>query len=414
MSLAPAPHRHPMVAALDALSEVLDQAAHSNPAFLTVREKEAVLLGLSQAGQRLQGLLLSVLSAADDVAAEHGARNVADWLAHHTRSDYGPVARRARLAEALDTRWQSVADALLDGRVSEPQAEVIVAALGALPGEVDPEIRAKAEAHLIAEASRYTPKQLRILGRRVLEVVAPDAFDDEERRLLEAEERRALSRTSLTLRANGDGTTDLRARVPDSVGERLRIYLEAYAAPRREVLTGSGAAARRPYSQRLGEAFCSLLEKVPAALLPAHGGDATTVLVTITLDQLRSGLGGAGLASGGRISAAEARRLACGAGLVPAVLGGASEVLDLGRASRLFSPAQRKALALRDGRCRAEGCTIPAPWCEAHHRDPWSRGGKTDLADGVLLCSFHHHRAHDATYDHTHLASGDVRFHRRR
>ena len=100
--------------------------------------------------------------------------------------------------------------------------------------------------------------------------------------------------------------------------------------------------------------------------------------------------------------------------LIPAVLGGKSEVLDLARTSRLFKPAQRKAMIIRDRECRAEGCTIPAAWCEAHHwRKPWAQGGTTDLADGVLLCGWHHHRAHDPKYDATRMPNGDFRFHRR-
>ncbi|MDX6360968.1 MAG: hypothetical protein QOH37_4022 [Nocardioidaceae bacterium] len=97
------------------------------------------------------------------------------------------------------------------------------------------------------------------------------------------------------------------------------------------------------------------------------------------------------------------------------VLGGAGETLDLGRARRLFSPAQRKAMAIRDRCCRAEGCDIPAAWCEkAHHaHKPWSQGGRTDLAHGLLLCSIHPHRAHDDRYDDRRLPTGDVRFTRR-
>ena len=107
--------------------------------------------------------------------------------------------------------------------------------------------------------------------------------------------------------------------------------------------------------------------------------------------------------------------MACTANIVPAVLGGKSEVLDLGRTSRLFKPAQRKAMIIRDRECRAEGCTIPAAWCEAHHWGrPWARGGQTDLKDGVLLCSWHHHRAHDDTYDASRMPNGDVRFRRGR
>jgi hypothetical protein len=71
-------------------------------------------------------------------------------------------------------------------------------------------------------------------------------------------------------------------------------------------------------------------------------------------------------------------------------------------------------MALRDGGCRAEGCTIPAAWCEAHHhRQPWSRGGGTDLANGRLLCCWHHHRAHDDRYLTHLLPNGDIRFRRR-
>jgi hypothetical protein len=56
---------------------------------------------------------------------------------------------------------------------------------------------------------------------------------------------------------------------------------------------------------------------------------------------------------------------------------------------------------------------VPAAWCEAHHLDPWSAGGRTDLDAGVLLCSFHHHRVHDKTYTHARHPDGSIRFHRR-
>jgi hypothetical protein len=56
---------------------------------------------------------------------------------------------------------------------------------------------------------------------------------------------------------------------------------------------------------------------------------------------------------------------------------------------------------------------MPAAMCEAHHLIPWPRGGKTNLADGVLFCSHHHHRAHDTRYLTTKLPNGDYRFHRR-
>jgi hypothetical protein len=406
------PRANPLVACLAVLDEALDDASAANPSYLSLEEKESVMAGLARVRERVDGLLLGVMAASDDVAAEHGSRSVADWLAHRTRSDYGPTARHWRLAQALDHRWSGVASALIEGRASMAQAEVIAAALDALPEVVEPAIRIKAEAHLVDQAAHYTPRQLRVLGRKVLEVVAPDAFDDEERRLLEAEEAAARRRSFLRFRMNGDGTTDVRARVSDAVAERLRTYLEALSAPRR--LGSPAVPERRPLTQRWGEAFGALLERLPADLLPQHGGSATTLVVTIDINQLRDGLGSAELAGGGRISAGEARRLACMASILPAVLDGPSAPLDLGRASRLFTGAQRLALTIRDRECRAEGCTIPAAWCEAHHlTETWAAGGRTDLADGALLCSHHHHRIHDPAYRHELRPDGAIRFHRR-
>lgn len=145
------------------------------------------------------------------------------------------------------------------------------------------------------------------------------------------------------------------------------------------------------------------------------GGDATTVVVTMTQEALTSELATAGvIGADERITAARARRLACSAHLIRAVLGADSHVLDLGRSTRLFTAAQRKALLIRDRECRAEGCDIPGTWTEAHHWVPWSKTAATDLANANLLFSHHHHRAHDPAYEADRLPNGDVRFSRRR
>jgi hypothetical protein len=113
------------------------------------------------------------------------------------------------------------------------------------------------------------------------------------------------------------------------------------------------------------------------------------------------------------ISASEARRLACRAGIIPAVLGGASQVLDLGRTRRLHTRSQRIAIAARDRGCTAEGCDWPPGLCHVHHHTPWARGGHTTVTDGRLLCPRHHARAHDPTYTLTKVPGGKVAFTRR-
>ncbi|WP_441928049.1 HNH endonuclease signature motif containing protein [Marmoricola sp. RAF53] len=133
--------------------------------------------------------------------------------------------------------------------------------------------------------------------------------------------------------------------------------------------------------------------------------------MTVEHDTLRDALKVAHLDTGADLSAGEARRLACGAGIIPAVLGGTSLPLDLGRSSRLFSEAQRTALGLRHDTCAADGCERPYAWCELHHEEPWSHGGNTDLAQAIPLCHFHHRRIHDPHYEHVRARDGAVVFH---
>lgn len=401
-------HDHPVRRNLGELTRILTDTVDIPVELMATDDKRAALLELAATRARLDYLELRLIGASDDVADHDGARDVAAWLTVHTRTVRATNARRQRLAQALD-RWPAVAAALAQGRLQSGQAEAIARALDALPDDVPVDLVTSAEAHLVAEAVEFGPRELGLLGRKVLDVIAPEIGEEHERRLLEAEEAHGHRTTTLTSQRHGDGTTTLRIRVPDPSADRLLTYLEAYTSPRQ-----GDADDELRHDQRLGHAFCALLEHLDPAQLPQHGGDATTVLVTVDLATLRHGLGTATLGPDTTITAGQARRLACTAKLIPAVLGTHSEVLDLGRTTRLFSPAQRKAMRLRDRTCRAAGCDIPATWCEAHHfKEPWQTGGKTDLADGKLLCTWHHHRAHDDRYLHTELPNGDIRFHRR-
>ena len=95
------------------------------------------------------------------------------------------------------------------------------------------------------------------------------------------------------------------------------------------------------------------------------------------------------------------------------VLGGRSQVLDVGRKRRLHTEAMRLAMAVRDGGCTTRGCQTAPGMCHAHHDTPWARGGKTNVQTGRLLCPHHHRRVHDPTYDTRHHPDGTITFHRR-
>ena len=408
---------HPVLACADAIEGALDDAADVQVVFMDPGDKRTALMRLARLEARLKSLQLRLIAASDDVALAEGARDVAALMAHHTRGDYGANRRDLALAEALDRRWSEVAAGLGAGDLNVAQARVIIHALDELPAEKLPaEVLQDAEAHLVAQAAEFGPRELRVLGRRIVDIVAPEIGEQHEAEQLAAEERRAERRTSLVSARLGDGTTRITINLPDAVATRLHTYLEAFTSPRHSDAGqhGTGEGDRIPVDRKRGQAFCAFLEAIDPKRLPAHGGDATTLIVTVSLDDLRKDLGTAELGPADKLTAGEVRRLACTAQIIPAVLDGKSEVLDLGRSSRLFKPAQRKAMIIRDRECRAEGCTIPAAWCEAHHGGrPWAEGGRTDLKDGVLLCNWHHHRAHDPTYDSSRMPNGDVRFSRR-
>ena len=420
---------HPIIDAAAAACTATESVADTNPAFMTPAEKAEALLSLTRAEARLAELRLRILADSDDLAATTAAHDIAGWLTTHTRVHHESARADLRLARALDRRYAVLAAALRAGDVTLAQAHVVARALEALPTEVPAEMLVRAEETLVAHCSSFGPRELGRLGRRILQVVAPEIAEEAEARRLAQLEEDARLRTRLMMRRCGDGTTRLSALLPDRIATRLATYLESFTNPRVAEsapdadVAGRDPVARLAYPRKLGEAFCALLEVVDPSRLPVHGGDATTVVVTIDLAALKEDLATADVLAGGHVpgesptgdglTAADVRRLACSAHILPAVLDGQGVPLDLGRAQRLFTPAQRKALLLRDRECRAEGCTQPGRWAEAHHLDPWSHGGRTDLANAVLLCRHHHHRIHDAAYETRRLPNGDLRFHRR-
>lgn len=407
------------------LSDALDEIAAINPAFRTAQEKQDLMTCLATLITRAQAQQLRVLAVADDVAEQTGARSVAAWLADETRDAHGRVRADARLARMLDERWHVLGEAFSGGRVNLAQVRAISDALVSLPKGLGDDLLSKAENFLVDQASDLGPRELTNLGRGVLQHLAPDIADEAEYEALLAAEDRASAATRLTMRRRGDGSTDGSFRIPDALAGRLQTYLHAVTSPRRRHLdtpfgpvedTSVDEFAELPIDRRQGIAFAALLENVPTDSLPQHGGAATSLVVAIDYDTLRADLHAAGVvetSTGDQITAGEARRLACNAGLLPAVLGGKSEVLDAGREQRLVKGAMRKLMNVRDKTCTAIGCTVPAAFCDAHHPKPWSEGGETSLKECKLLCPFHHRRAHHPGWDTHHHPNGKTGFTRR-
>lgn len=408
--------QHPLLSLLDAFESALDDATDAPAWTLTPTELTSALPRLARIGRRLAARELEMLREADrhQVGDPVGAANTAAWWANTTRSTKQVAHRKVALAARLDhATHAATATAMATGAVSIDQAGVILNAVEALPSElVPPELRADVEQHLVTLAEQHDPRELRILGRRILDVIAPEISEEAERRALEAEEQRAAATASFTMNPDGHGSVVGRFKIPMLAGEMLRKHLEAVAAPRHQAASGPlGVKVARPL--RLGQAFTEYIETRDHQGLPKAGGVAATVVVTMTLPSLLGSEAAANLDTGERISASEARRLACEAGIIPAVLGSRSQVLDLGRKTRFHNEPQRIAIALRDKGCAAEHCDWPPGMCHAHHPTPWSRGGTTSVANGMLLCPRHHTLAHDARYHLKATKNGRVTFSRR-
>lgn len=420
MTALPYSHQHQVAAFASRCREELAAVADVPLWSMSASEAGEVLVELTRARAQLDELLMRVLRHAETVETglDTGATSTTTWWAHATRTTRAEAHRTARVAAALE-RHESVRGALVAGEVRTDQAAVIVDAVDGLPADVDAWVPEAATEFLLAKAADHDAKALRVLGRRVLEVIDPAAADAEEARRLDAEEAEARARASLTLVDDGHGMSHGRFAIPTLHGAMLRQHPMALTSPARVTRdtdsTDDAGPAGPPLSRhRLGVAFLEYLETRPADSLPSAGGVPATVVVTMELETLMGGLKAASLDTGGRISAGEARRLACRAAIIPLVLGGASVVLDAGRTRRFHSETQRITMGVRDGGCTAAGCDTPPAMCHAHHDEvPWARLGGTSVAKGRLLCPRHHRRIHDPAFQHSLDKHGKVRFSRR-
>ena len=354
--------QHPLMACADAIDKALAAASDCDPAYLPSRDRAEFLLQLTRLISQQEALKLRAVAVAGDVAADHGCRTVADWIAPRTGTDKRAAFAQEKLAHALDERWHQVAGALADGRVHLDQARVIVKALDALPADVSAEVRQRAERRLVEDAEQFGPTDLARLGRRVLDVIAPEVGDEQERRALERAEAKAESVTRLDFKRRGDGYTDIPITVPDATAARLRTYLESFTSPRQQG-QGDGVdpatGVRLPADRQRGLAFCALLERLDPDRLPDHGGQATTVMVTIPWRGLQS----RARHRAARHRRADHRRRGPPAGLHRRPRPRRPRHQERGPRPRPHRPALLPGPAQgprpRHPECRAEGCTVP-------------------------------------------------------
>ncbi|MBV9830137.1 MAG: DUF222 domain-containing protein, partial [Marmoricola sp.] len=359
---------HPVAVFAERLNTRLDDLADQSLLSMSEEEKRHTLVALARARAKFDALQLRLLADGDEtgVCLDDGAPDAAGWMRAQTRQ----TRREAKADLVLARRLEDLpvlAAGMAAGAVNVSQARAVIGALDRLPtsGElaVSLEQRRQAEQHLVDLCAVHDAREVTALGRRVFEVIAPDAAEQYEGKLLAAEEARAQRKTFLQMWTDAQGVCHGRFAMPARFGDMLRKASWALTNPVRATTTeGSPIDPDLPGRVRCGIAFTQLIEAIDAHWLPTHGGVGATVVVLMTKDQLLADLDQAGVCAtdmGGTITAAEARRLACGAGILPMVLGGKSLVLDAGMKKRFATEPMRIAMALRDKTCTAEGCDVP-------------------------------------------------------
>lgn len=360
---------------------------------------------------RLSALTSTILGHADRTGAamvEEGL-STGTWLSQSQGVNGWQAQRDLRIADSLQ-RHEHVRNARCDGKLSEERAAAVARVLSRLPDELSAKQRLAAESHLVSRAEELSVSQIADSIDELILLVAPDDAERHASNRPSRERAHAIRDRYVTIRRDGRGMTHIRAGLPDAEGARIQQVVDAIGAHshHRALNSRYPGGDDATVTQRRADALTTVFETVHHDLNKGKNGQKvargpgkeqiwwgltrahTQLRVTLTLEQLVNAFPGAHTAGGHTLSPGELRRLACDSEILPAVLGGESELLDLGRTTRTVPKHLRDALAYRDQGCAFPGCDVAEPYCEAHHIKPWQEGGATSLDNLTLLCSHHH------------------------
>jgi hypothetical protein len=355
----------------------------------------------------LEALELDVVSEleATRTVKPMGWASTQDFVTAVAGGHKGSGSAVVRLAKAVESAlFAPVREALADGWLSVPKAQVVVRAVEHLPGH--PEVRRRAVSVLLDEAKRLDASELRRSGRHLVARVDQDGEARREEQELDREERAAHLGRKFWMRFDGAGGCWFGGSGTVEDGEKLRTTLMSLAAPKPSngptcdpgscdlPCCGHDGRDPRDHGARMFDALIELCDKAAqVSLLPECHGITPRVSVAIDFEALKQHTHGT-TETGEEVSGEGVRRMACDAEIIPVVLGTIGEVLDVGRTQRLVTPAIWRALVARDRHCRFPNCTRPPVMGHAHHITHWADGGHTSLWNLILLCGHHHRLVH--------------------
>ncbi|MCL3862907.1 HNH endonuclease signature motif containing protein [Actinotalea sp. K2] len=385
------------IASLHAATSALMSADVDGIDALLAGSLHTTLRAVADQAQLLAARLLHRVEA-DGRWEASGARTFPQWAARQRSMSVGAARQEAALGRALDADLTSTGRAVADGQITLEHAQVL-ARLAPTSDARRAALRSdradRNETYLLDRARRTGVDEYRREVRRWAIRVDAEAA--------EAEHERAQAKEYLTFSRREDGVT-FQGFLTLEHGTALQTALRA--------ITGVPAADdTRSADERNATALAGLARVVLDQGLAGGGAQVRPHLSVHvpweTFQALEGNAGpsaeqGAGLApaeleDGEPITPGLLARLACDSEVTRIVFGPTGSVLDVGRAHRTYSGQLRRAVVARDRSCRYPGCSAPPRLGEIHHVEPWNVGGRTSVANGILLCWHHHdlvHRRH--------------------
>ncbi|YCH09648.1 DUF222 domain-containing protein [Arthrobacter sp. alpha11c] len=338
---------------------------------------------------------------------DDGYRNAAEFLRARLRISKSEANRRLALApdvlpqagmagQEIPARREVLAEALSSALLPSRSATIISSALEKVRQLTDDDTITRMEHALTRTAIESDPDFVTKMAKRWVDSIDQDGPEPSEEVLRQLQgaffrRRRRHGLHHIEIFATAEQYETLATAMHTATNPRLTTDSNP---------TGPDLDRRSRPMKLLDGLVGACAVAMTTGKLPANGGLRPQLTLTIDerdlserlTDHQRLSTGTATFL--GPMHPNTIRKIACDADIIPVLLGSDSRVLDIGRTTRIFPPHIRKAITARDGGCAFPDCTMPAPWCEAHHITYWSHGGTTSTENGTLLCSHHHHVIH--------------------
>ena len=347
-----------------------------DPASASADERDEHLMLLEAARQSLDVEFIETLAAAD-AARDHHLMSYPSTVAYlkdrlriaaHRANHYLKTAQAALRHPATFAAWKY-------RQISSDEAGLLFRAAA-----TDPDRYSQAEdvlLEIVGEGFEETKRTVDYWRHRV----------DPAGLRLELEGQLRRRRFEVSRRANGMVWGEF--ELPSLAGETLLVALDALMPPPAPDDARSTSQRRADALEDLGRSF------LDGSQSPAVGGERPHLNVHVDLDALEHRLGGLHETENGVVLGEDSLgTLFCDCSVSRIVLGPGSEMLDVGRKTRVVPAGLRRAVIARDRHCVWPGCNRSPRWCDVHHITPWAEGGETEITNLCLLCRYHHSLTH--------------------